>query len=139
MGFFMTVFMFALVIPYHHWTLKANHIGFVVMYALTFFFANFGPNATCHGISAAAGKAGAMVGAFGFLYASQNKDPTKTDKGYPARLGMRNALMVLRAINLLGFFFTFLVPEAKGRALEEMSGENEKEDNSNIAKTAESA
>ncbi|KAF6156162.1 hypothetical protein GIB67_024132 [Kingdonia uniflora] len=153
--FFMTVFMFALAIPYHHWTLKANHIGFVVMYALTFFFANFGPNATtfvvpaeifparlratCHGISAATGKAGAMVGAFGFLYASQNKDPTKTDKGYPAGIGMRNALMVLGAINLLGFFFTFLVPEAKGRALEEMSGENEEEDNSNIAKTAESA
>nr|GEW18547.1 putative ribonuclease H-like domain-containing protein [Tanacetum cinerariifolium] len=70
--FFMTVFMFALAIPYYHWTLHANRIGFVVMYALTFFFANFSPNAmtfvvpdeiflarlrfTCHGIFAAAGK-----------------------------------------------------------------------------------
>ncbi|CBI23636.3 unnamed protein product, partial [Vitis vinifera] len=44
--FFMTVFMFALAIPYHHWTLAPNRIGFVVMYSLTFFFANFGPNAT---------------------------------------------------------------------------------------------
>ncbi|KAJ4826797.1 hypothetical protein Tsubulata_036574 [Turnera subulata] len=44
--FFMTVFMFALAIPYHHWTLKARRIGFLVMYSLTFFFANFGPNAT---------------------------------------------------------------------------------------------
>ncbi|MCI09705.1 inorganic phosphate transporter 1-4-like, partial [Trifolium medium] len=44
--FFMTVFMFALAIPYHHWTMNGNQIGFVVMYSLTFFFANFGPNAT---------------------------------------------------------------------------------------------
>ncbi|KAI5426479.1 Inorganic phosphate transporter 1-4, partial [Lathyrus oleraceus] len=40
--FFMTVFMFALAIPYEHWTHKENRIGFVVMYSLTFFFANFG-------------------------------------------------------------------------------------------------
>ncbi|KAE8685929.1 putative inorganic phosphate transporter 1-8 [Hibiscus syriacus] len=47
MGFtFMTLFMFALAIPYHHWTIPHNRIGFVVMYSLTFFFSNFGPNAT---------------------------------------------------------------------------------------------
>ena len=61
--------------------------GFVVLYALTFFFANFGPNATtfvipaelfptvwkttAHGFSAACGKAGAIVGAFGFLYSAK--------------------------------------------------------------------
>jgi PHS family inorganic phosphate transporter-like MFS transporter len=46
MGFsFMTIFMFALAIPFNHW-LHANRIGFVVMYGFTFFFANFGPNAT---------------------------------------------------------------------------------------------
>ncbi|KAK6138880.1 LOW QUALITY PROTEIN: hypothetical protein DH2020_027381 [Rehmannia glutinosa] len=101
--FFMTVFMFALAIPYNHWTHRENRIGFVIMYSLTFFFANFGPNSTtfvvpaeifparlrstCHGISAAAGKAGAMVGAFGFLYAAQPKDPSKRDAGYPAGIG----------------------------------------------------
>ncbi|CAG7894542.1 unnamed protein product [Brassica rapa] len=69
-------------LPYHHWTLPHNRIGFIVLYSLTFFFCNFGPNATtfivpaeifparlrstCHGISAASGKAGAMVGSFGF-------------------------------------------------------------------------
>ncbi|KAF3575607.1 hypothetical protein DY000_02035385 [Brassica cretica] len=68
-------------------------------YSLTFFFANFGPNATtfivpaeifparfrstCHGISAASGKVGAIVGAFGFLYLSQSPDKDKTDAGYP--------------------------------------------------------
>jgi PHS family inorganic phosphate transporter-like MFS transporter len=30
-------------------------------------------------------------------------------------------------VNILGFLFTFLVPEAKGKSLEEMSGENEEE------------
>ncbi|MCE3215678.1 hypothetical protein HAX54_003181, partial [Datura stramonium] len=42
----MTVFMFALAIPYDHWTHPSNHIGFVVLYSLTFFFANFWPNTT---------------------------------------------------------------------------------------------
>ncbi|KAF8014394.1 hypothetical protein BT93_H0276 [Corymbia citriodora subsp. variegata] len=128
--FFMTVFMFALAIPYHHWTLPDNRIGFVIMYSLTFFFANFGPNATtfvvpaeifparlrstCHGISAAAGKAGAMVGAFGFLYAANG-------------IGVRTTLIILGVINFLGMVFTFLVPESNGRSLEEISGENEEE------------
>ncbi|XP_050374908.1 probable inorganic phosphate transporter 1-7 [Argentina anserina] len=139
--FFMTVFMFALAIPYHHWTLKPNRIGFIAIYSLTFFFANFGPNATtfvvpaeifparlrstCHGISAAAGKAGAIVGAFGFLYAAQSKDPTKTDAGYPAGIGVKNSLIMLGVINFLGMAFTFLVPESKGKSLEELTGENE--------------
>lgn len=139
--FFMTVFMFALAIPYDHWTEKANRIGFVVIYSLTFFFANFGPNATtfvvpaeifparlrstCHGISAAAGKAGAIVGAFGFLYAAQSKDPKKTDAGYPTGIGIKNSLIVLGVINLFGMLFTLLVPESKGKSLEELSGEND--------------
>ncbi|XP_055813168.1 low affinity inorganic phosphate transporter 1-like [Solanum dulcamara] len=137
----MTVFMFALAIPYHHWTLPGHHIGFVVLYSLTFFFANFGPNATtfvvpaeifparlrstCHGISAASGKLGAMVGAFGFLYLAQPEDKAKADAGYPAGIGVRNSLIVLGVVNLLGAFFTFLVPESKGKSLEEMSRENE--------------
>ncbi|RZB85057.1 probable inorganic phosphate transporter 1-3 [Glycine soja] len=142
--FFMTVFMFALAIPYHHWSEKENRIGFVVMYSLTFFFANFGPNATtfvvpaeifparlrstCHGISAAAGKAGAIVGAFGFLYAAQSKDPSKTDAGYPTGIGIKNSLIMLGVINFIGMLFTLLVPEAKGKSLEELSGENNEND-----------
>ncbi|XP_051143869.1 inorganic phosphate transporter 1-4-like [Andrographis paniculata] len=139
--FFMTVFMFALAIPYNHWSHPDNRIGFVVMYSLTFFFANFGPNATtfvvpaeifparlrstCHGISAAAGKLGAIIGAFGFLYLAQNPDPKKADAGYPAGIGVKKSLIVLGVVNLLGLLFTFLVPEAKGKSLEDLSGENE--------------
>lgn len=138
--FFMTVFMFALAIPYDHWK-NDNHIAFVVLYSLTFFFANFGPNATtfvvpaeifparlrstCHGISAACGKAGAIVGAFGFLYAAQNQNPAKTDRGYPAGIGVKNSLIMLGCVNFLGFLFTFLVPESKGRSLEDLTDEIE--------------
>ncbi|KAI4384472.1 hypothetical protein MLD38_002623 [Melastoma candidum] len=139
---FMSIFMFALAFPYEHWTKEGNHIGFVVLYGLTFFFANFGPNsttfvvpaeifparfrATCHGISAASGKAGAIVGAFGFLYAAQSQNKGKADAGYPAGIGIRNSLFVLTGINLIGLVLTFmLVPESKGKSLEEMSKEND--------------
>ncbi|XP_074316649.1 putative inorganic phosphate transporter 1-7 [Silene latifolia] len=144
MGFaFMTIFMFVLAIKYDYWTHKDHVIGFVVIYALTFFFANFGPNATtfvvpaeifparlrstCHGLSAAAGKAGAIIGAFGFLSLSQSKDPKKTDQGYSPGIGVKNALLVLAIVNAFGFGFTFFVPEAKGKSLEDMSKENEEE------------
>lgn len=131
--FFMTVFMFALAIPYNHWTLPDNRIGFVVMYSFTFFFANFGPNATtfvvpaeifparlrstCHGISAAWGKLGAIVGSFGFLYAAKF-------------IGVKKTLISLGVVNFAGLLFTFLVPETKGKSLEEMSGEAEIESES---------
>lgn len=141
--FFMSVFMFALAIPYHHWKTN-NHIGFVILYALTFFFANFGPNSTtfvvpaeifparlrstCHGISAAAGKAGAIIGAFGFLYASQDQQELKRDnQAYPKGIAMRGTLIILACVNAAGFLCTFLVPEAKGKSLEEITGENESE------------
>lgn len=68
---------------------------------------------------------GAIIGAFGFLYLAQNEDPMKADAGYPAGIGVKNSLIVLGVINLLGLMFTFLVPESKGKSLEEMSGENE--------------
>jgi MFS transporter, PHS family, inorganic phosphate transporter len=141
MGFFMmTVFMLGLAVPYHHWTTPGNHIGFVVMYGLTFFFANFGPNSTtfivpaevfparlrstCHGISAAAGKAGAIIGAFGFLYAAQGQTADTRDRGYPKGIGLRNSLFVLAVSNFIGMGMTLFVPEAKGKSLEEVSMEN---------------
>ncbi|KAM7499465.1 hypothetical protein LguiA_023879 [Lonicera macranthoides] len=102
---------------------------FAVFYGLTLFFANFGPNSTtfivpaelfparfrstCHGISAASGKAGAILGAFVVQNYTQKTESIK------------NAIIALSVVNLLGFFFTFLVPETKGRSLEEISGEDQ--------------
>ncbi|GMH19936.1 hypothetical protein Nepgr_021777 [Nepenthes gracilis] len=145
MGFFMmTAFMFALAIPYNHWTHHDNRIGFIIMYGLTFFFANFGPNATtfvvpaeifparlrstCHGISAATGKVGSIVGTLGFMYLAQSKNHSEVDPGYSTGIGIRDSLMILGGVCALGFFFTFLVPESKGKSLEELSGENEEEE-----------
>ncbi|KAL6641007.1 hypothetical protein ACP70R_019188 [Stipagrostis hirtigluma subsp. patula] len=138
MGFFMmTVFMLGLAVPYHHWTTPGNHTGFIVMYAFTFFFANFGPNSTtfiipaeifparlrstCHGISAAAGKAGAIIGAFGFMYAAQ--DPHNPEPDYAPGMGIRDVLFVLACTNFLGMITTLLLPESKGMSLEEISKE----------------
>ncbi|MCO5606073.1 hypothetical protein L7F22_060260 [Adiantum nelumboides] len=139
MGFaMMTAFMFGLSIPYYALR-DGQHLTFVVLYAFTFFFANFGPNSTtfiipaeiyparfrstCHGISAAAGKAGAIVGAFGFHYAAQSRVEGQQDAGYPTGIGVRASLVMLGIINALGFLFTFLVPETKGRSLEDICGD----------------
>ncbi|KAF5193313.1 phosphate transporter [Thalictrum thalictroides] len=54
-------------------------------------------------------KAGAIIGAFGFLYAAQSQDKNKTDAGYPP------------------------VPELKGRSLEDLSGENAQEGDTELA------
>ncbi|KAK7815280.1 putative inorganic phosphate transporter 1-3, partial [Quercus suber] len=79
-GFFMmSVFMFVLAIKYKYF--KAHVSLFALLYGLTFFFVNFSLNSTtfvlpaelfptrvrstCHAMSAVAGKARAMVGAFG--------------------------------------------------------------------------
>ncbi|CAN8247798.1 unnamed protein product [Cochlearia groenlandica] len=134
MGFLMmTLFMLSLAIPYHHWTLPDNRIGFVVLYSFTFFFCNFGPNATtfiipaeifparirstCHGISAASGKAGAMVGSFGFA-------------ALVKAVGLQNTLYIMGGINLVGLLITLAcIPEPKGLSLEELSGETKPEEN----------
>ncbi|BAS74277.1 Os01g0741300, partial [Oryza sativa Japonica Group] len=82
--------------------------------------------ATSHGISAASGKVGAIIGSFGFLYLAQSPDPAKAAAhGYLPGIGVRNSLFTLAGCSLLGFLLTFLVPEPKGKSLEEMSRENE--------------
>ncbi|CAN1297504.1 Low affinity inorganic phosphate transporter 8 [Linum perenne] len=107
-----------------------NRLMFTVLFALALFFANFGPNSTtfiipaeifparfrstCHGMSAAAGKAGAILGAFVVQSSTQSGDSN----------GIKRAMLGLSVVNLFGFFFTFLLPETKGKSLEELSGED---------------
>jgi len=77
---FMAIIYFIMGFAYD--SIKSHSAVFIVLYALTFFFANFGPNsttflipvesyptplrATCHGFSAASGKTGAIVATFLF-------------------------------------------------------------------------
>ncbi|KAJ6773737.1 SOLUTE CARRIER FAMILY 22 MEMBER [Salix purpurea] len=111
-------------------TLKENQIGLVIVHSLTFFFSNFGTNATTftvtndifpirlrsasHRISAASGKLGDIIGAFGFLYLAQNPDKAKAYAGYHTDIVVHNLLIVLGVLNLLTLPIIFLVPESMG-------------------------
>ncbi|KAL0295637.1 UNVERIFIED_CONTAM: Inorganic phosphate transporter 1-4 [Sesamum calycinum] len=141
--FFMTVFMFALAIPYTHWTHRENRIGFVIMYSLTFFFANFGQTlrrlssqlrfpskAKVHVpwyISSCRQSWGNYRGVWIFI-CSTAEGPEQEGCRLPCRHWHQETLIVLGCINALGMFFTLLVPESKGKSLEELSAENENED-----------
>jgi PHS family inorganic phosphate transporter-like MFS transporter len=106
--------------------------AFVFLYCLANFFQNFGPNtttfiipgevfptryrSTAHGISAASGKLGAIVAQVGF---ARLKD-----------IGGKNAfvghiLEIFALFMLTGIFSTLLLPETKGKSLEELSGEDQ--------------
>lgn len=102
---------------------SASTAGLVTLFTLSQLFLNMGPNATtfllpvevfptrvrgtAHGIAAASGKAGAVVTAFAF--------GSLTDAiGLPAVLGILCAIMALTAL------CTLLIPETKGRSLDEI-------------------
>lgn len=131
MGFIMMTVMlvilaaiYPLLVPPPGSTTHVSPWIFLVLYSLTFFFANFGPNSTTfivpsevfhtrfrstlHGISAAMGKLGAIVGAFGF-------GELQLDKG------TRPTLIALAVINFLGMLFTFFIPETKTMELHDAS------------------
>lgn len=93
---------------------------FLAAFGVSFFFVNFGPNATtflmssesfptgirasAHGISAAAGKAGAFIGAF-FM-------PVVL-----SACGLKVTFLMVAVICVLGVATTLLLPEMKGREL----------------------
>lgn len=129
--FFMAISLLAIGIPYYsYWNHHAN-VGFMFLYGLTFFFSNFGPNTTtfivpaelfparfrttCHGISGAIGKLGAIIGSIGFLWASHNKND-----GCSEGIGMKASLIVLAGVCVVGMITTyFFTRETMGRSLEE--------------------
>lgn len=102
--------------------LKANFIPFMALFGLSFFFTNFGPNTTtflipseiypakirasAHGFSAAIGKVGAFVGAFSLPLLLH-------------RYGVSAVMDFLAVLCILGCLLTLLLPEMKGRGLEE--------------------
>ncbi|KAG9040863.1 Inorganic phosphate transporter pho84 [Tulasnella sp. UAMH 9824] len=135
MGFILLTIIF-IIMGFGYSTILTHSKGaFVFLYCLANFFQNFGPNtttfiipgevfptryrSTSHGISAASGKLGAIVAQVGF---ARLKD-----------IGGKNAwinhiLEIFALFMLTGIFSTFLVPETKGRTLEELNGEEDIED-----------
>ncbi|XVE69559.1 hypothetical protein DITRI_Ditri10aG0001200 [Diplodiscus trichospermus] len=134
--FFMAMVYFAIGIPYKYYWSGNIGVGFMVLYGLSFFFATFGPHttafivpaelfparlrSTCHGISGAVGKVGAIIGTVGFLWASRNQN--NTGKPNPER--MTAALVFLGVVCVVGTVVTcFFTRETMGRSLEENEDE----------------
>ena len=125
LGFAMMAITFGLLalIP----NIEKMAVPFVVIYGISFFFTEFGPNATtfvypseifpvrvrttAHGIAAALGKLGGFFGVFLFPYLMHWK-------GLPA------AELAAAASSVAGLIVTiFMLPEIKGKSLEELSNE----------------
>lgn len=103
-------------------------VPFLILYGLSYFFAEFGPNTTTfvlsaelfpvnlrttgHGLSAGIAKVGAFIGVFVFPLLSQ-------------ALGLAGTLTVTFAFAVIGFLLTLLLPEPAGQTLEEVSREEE--------------
>ncbi|KAL5983395.1 phosphate ion transport [Asimina triloba] len=132
----MAVCMLAIAIPYDAYWERNPNAGFFALYGLTFFFANMGPNTTtfivpaelfparfrcfCHGLSGAAGKVGAIVGSVGFVWASQSNHEKEVKDPYKKGIGMKNSLVILGGVCVLGAVVTYLyTTETKCRSLEE--------------------
>jgi MFS transporter, PHS family, inorganic phosphate transporter len=104
-------------------------IPFVVIYGISFFFTEFGPNATTfvypseifpvrvrstgHGIAAALGKLGGFLGVFTFPFLMRWHGLLAAESG-------------AAFVSVLGLITTLaLLPETKGKSLEELSSEPE--------------
>ncbi|KAF9354186.1 Inorganic phosphate transporter pho84 [Mortierella sp. AD094] len=132
LGFVMSCILFA-VLGFAYDEIKNASVAlFVFLFALTQFFQNFGPNSTTfiipgevfptryrstgHGIAAGSGKLGAIIAQVGF---SRLKDNGGSNMGIPM------LLKIFALFMLIGLLVTFLIPETKGKTLEELSNENE--------------
>lgn len=133
MGFSILTVLF-LIIGFAYYPLKSHVAAFIVLFTLAQFFQNFGPNTTTfvvpgevfptryrstgHGISAASGKLGAIVAQ---VLVTLTKDYGGQNAWVP------HFIEIFAFIMFLGIFSTLLIPETKGRTLEELSNEDQKE------------
>ena len=131
MGFAMMVISYGLLFLFPALTQIAW--TFLLLYGLSYFFTEFGPNVTtfvlpaeifpvearttAHGISAAVGKVGAFVGAFLFPLLLNN----------PA-FKLPGAMGVAAIVALAGFGLTFVLPEPDHKSLETIEQEGDRED-----------
>lgn len=71
--------------------------------------------ATCHGIAAAFGKVGAIVSLLGFI--------SLKDRGGPGAF-IPQLFIIVAVFMFIGVLATSLIPETKGKSLEELNGED---------------
>lgn len=124
-GFLNIMGLFALMAIFQ-WHMQKYGYLYLVMYGLTFFAECFGPHvstyvipsiiyptesrATCHGISAAFGKLGAIVGTLSFLHLKNSLCDGECDPqtNSNAIYGMRILFAICSIIALMGFLITKL-------------------------------
>ncbi|KAF7547584.1 hypothetical protein G7Z17_g7640 [Cylindrodendrum hubeiense] len=115
---------------------KLSSNGLLAIYVLAQFFFNFGPNtttfivpgevfptryrSTSHGISAASGKIGSIIGQ-GAIATLRTRGATE-DNAAP---WMNHVLEIYALFMLLGCLTTLLIPETARKTLEELSGEDD--------------
>jgi len=104
----------------------AEVVPFILLFGISYFFAEFGPNTTTfvlagelyptsarstgHGISAGVAKFGAFIGVFLFPIIKANA-------------GVSGALEISAVFALVGLLLTLVIPEPSGKSLDELSGE----------------
>lgn len=134
MGFTVLTILFV-IMGFGYDALTKTHTDskwFVFLYCLANFFQNFGPNtttfivpgeafptryrSTAHGMCAASGKLGAVVAQVGF---AQLRNIGGTNKF------VNHILEIFAFFMLTGIFSTLLIPETKGKTLEELSNEDQ--------------
>ncbi|PHH67327.1 hypothetical protein CDD81_91 [Ophiocordyceps australis] len=134
MGGFIILTILFVVMGFAYWHISSS--GLLAIYVLAQFFFNFGPNtttfivpgevfptryrSTSHGISAAAGKIGSIIGQ-GAISVLRTRGATP---GHEAPW-MDHVLEIYALFMLLGCFTTLLIPETARKTLEELSGEDD--------------
>ncbi|KAJ3184647.1 Inorganic phosphate transporter pho84 [Geranomyces variabilis] len=132
MGFIVGAVLLLVLAASYHKLLASSVAGFVVLYSLLQFFFNCGANtttfvvpgecyptrfrSTAHGISAAAGKLGAILTTFGIA-------PIRNNGG--TNESMNVVLYIFAAFMAVGALFTAWIPETKGKTLEQLADEFE--------------
>ncbi|KAI0775040.1 major facilitator superfamily domain-containing protein [Trametes elegans] len=133
-GFSVLTVLFIIITVEYESFVSSGGRAFVALYCLANFFQNFGPNtttfivpgeafptryrATAHGISAAAGKLGAVLAQLVF----QQSRPDKLSHALLKRGG--GSWAVLTAFMFTGILSTALIPETKQKSLEALSEES---------------
>ncbi|KAH6660406.1 major facilitator superfamily domain-containing protein [Truncatella angustata] len=136
MGFIILTILFCVMGFGYNYITAHSQNGLLAIYVLAQFFFNFGPNtttfivpgevfptryrSTSHGISAASGKIGSIIGQ-GAIATLRTRGATK-DNAAP---WMDHVLEIYALFMLLGVFTTFCIPETKRKTLEELCGEDQ--------------
>ncbi|CAG8627106.1 20021_t:CDS:2 [Dentiscutata erythropus] len=131
-GFSVLTILFLVLGSTYNFLLSQPMVIFIILFSLCQLFLNFGPNVTTfvvpgeifptryrstgHGISAAAGKFGAILSQAGF---AQFRDIGGKDMFVP------HLIQIFALFMFFGIFSTLLIPETKNLSLEELSNETQ--------------